>query len=69
MKSWILNSDFPQNVRVAQFFKCLTFQRVCVLFGTLEIHREVLHRPVSGYVPEEIWKKAGEHLNLITYTN
>lgn len=25
-----------------------------------EIHRELLHRPVSGYVPEEIWKKAGE---------
>lgn len=20
----------------------------------------MLHRPVSGYVPEEIWKKAGE---------
>lgn len=25
-----------------------------------EIHREMLPRPVSGYVPEEIWKKAGE---------
>uniref|UniRef100_A0A674NM10 RUNX1 partner transcriptional co-repressor 1 n=1 Tax=Takifugu rubripes TaxID=31033 RepID=A0A674NM10_TAKRU len=24
-----------------------------------EIHREMLPRPVSGYVPEEIWKKAG----------
>ncbi|XP_016896681.1 protein CBFA2T1 isoform X1 [Cynoglossus semilaevis] len=24
-----------------------------------EIHRELMHRPVSGYVPEEIWKKAG----------
>ncbi|TSK28202.1 Protein CBFA2T1 [Bagarius yarrelli] len=24
-----------------------------------EIHRDVIHRPVSGYVPEEIWKKAG----------
>lgn len=30
---------------------------VCV---SPEIHRELLHRPVSGYVPEEIWKKAGE---------
>ncbi|MED6268609.1 Protein CBFA2T1 [Characodon lateralis] len=28
--------------------------------ATSEIHRELLHRPVSGYVPEEIWKKAGE---------
>ncbi|KAM7384235.1 hypothetical protein PAMA_011533 [Pampus argenteus] len=27
--------------------------------ATPEIHRELLHRPVSGYVPEEIWKKAG----------
>ncbi|KAK5603190.1 Protein CBFA2T1 [Crenichthys baileyi] len=26
--------------------------------ATSEIHRELLHRPVSGYVPEEIWKKA-----------
>nr|XP_057903876.1 protein CBFA2T1 isoform X2 [Doryrhamphus excisus] len=26
---------------------------------TSDIHRELLHRPVSGYVPEEIWKKAG----------
>ncbi|XP_077447362.1 protein CBFA2T1 isoform X2 [Stigmatopora argus] len=27
--------------------------------ATSDIHRELLHRPVSGYVPEEIWKKAG----------
>ncbi|KAJ8785202.1 hypothetical protein J1605_007758 [Eschrichtius robustus] len=25
----------------------------------LDAHREFLHRPASGYVPEEIWKKAG----------
>ncbi|KPP71123.1 hypothetical protein Z043_109987 [Scleropages formosus] len=25
-----------------------------------EIHRELLHRPLSGYMPEEIWKKAGK---------
>ncbi|OXB75872.1 UNVERIFIED_CONTAM: hypothetical protein H355_016627 [Colinus virginianus] len=25
----------------------------------MESHREFLHRPASGYVPEEIWKKAG----------
>ncbi|KAF7686154.1 hypothetical protein HF521_015516 [Silurus meridionalis] len=30
-----------------------------------EIHREVLHRPVSGYVPEEIWKKAEEAVNEV----
>ncbi|KAJ3593322.1 hypothetical protein NHX12_005657 [Muraenolepis orangiensis] len=24
-----------------------------------EIHRDFLHRPVSGYLPEEIWRKAG----------
>lgn len=36
------------------------FYSVCVS----EIHREGLHRPVSGYVPEEIWKKAGEQFNL-----
>ncbi|XP_019751513.1 protein CBFA2T1, partial [Hippocampus comes] len=29
-----------------------------------DIHRELLHRPVSGYVPEEIWKKAGEFLHI-----
>ncbi|XP_019469693.1 protein CBFA2T1 [Meleagris gallopavo] len=28
---------------------------------TLESHREFLHRPASGYVPEEIWKKAGKN--------
>ncbi len=40
---------------------------LCVCF-TPEIHRELLHRPVSGYVPEEIWKKAGEPPNLNTHT-
>uniref|UniRef100_A0A669BKS5 RUNX1 partner transcriptional co-repressor 1 n=2 Tax=Oreochromis TaxID=8139 RepID=A0A669BKS5_ORENI len=30
-----------------------------------EIHRELLHRPVSGYVPEEIWKKAEEAVNEV----
>ncbi|KAI2652773.1 Protein CBFA2T1 [Labeo rohita] len=29
------------------------------------IHRELLHRPVSGYVPEEIWKKAEEAVNEV----
>lgn len=27
----------------------------------LDAHREFLHRPASGYVPEEIWKKAGKN--------
>uniref|UniRef100_A0AAR2LPB2 MYND-type domain-containing protein n=1 Tax=Pygocentrus nattereri TaxID=42514 RepID=A0AAR2LPB2_PYGNA len=30
-----------------------------------KIHRELLHRPVSGYVPEEIWKKAEEAVNEV----
>lgn len=34
---------------------------ICDFHDSPEIHRELLHRPVSGYVPEEIWKKAGEH--------
>ncbi|XP_046897458.1 protein CBFA2T3 isoform X3 [Hypomesus transpacificus] len=25
----------------------------------IEIHRDFLHRPASGYLPEEIWRKAG----------
>uniref|UniRef100_A0A672S7V0 Protein CBFA2T1 n=1 Tax=Sinocyclocheilus grahami TaxID=75366 RepID=A0A672S7V0_SINGR len=29
------------------------------------VHRELLHRPVSGYVPEEIWKKAEEAVNEV----
>ncbi|KFP90794.1 Protein CBFA2T1, partial [Apaloderma vittatum] len=32
---------------------------------TLESHREFLHRPTSGYVPEEIWKKAEEAVNEV----
>ncbi|XP_061122449.1 protein CBFA2T1 isoform X2 [Syngnathus typhle] len=32
---------------------------------TTDIHRELLHRPVSGYVPEEIWKKAEEAVNEV----
>nr|XP_033789123.1 protein CBFA2T1 isoform X6 [Geotrypetes seraphini] len=31
----------------------------------LESHREFLHRPASGYVPEEIWKKAEEAVNEV----
>uniref|UniRef100_W5KW24 RUNX1 partner transcriptional co-repressor 1 n=1 Tax=Astyanax mexicanus TaxID=7994 RepID=W5KW24_ASTMX len=30
-----------------------------------KIHRELLHRPGSGYVPEEIWKKAEEAVNEV----
>ncbi|XP_062302134.1 protein CBFA2T1 isoform X2 [Osmerus eperlanus] len=33
--------------------------------ATPEIHRELMHRPVSGYVPEEIWKKAEEAVNEV----
>nr|XP_046181203.1 protein CBFA2T1 isoform X2 [Oncorhynchus gorbuscha] len=33
---------------------------------TTEIHRDLLHRPVTtGYVPEEIWKKAEEAVNEV----
>ncbi|XP_069477447.1 protein CBFA2T1 isoform X2 [Ambystoma mexicanum] len=31
----------------------------------IESHREFLHRPASGYVPEEIWKKAEEAVNEV----
>ncbi|XP_074172417.1 protein CBFA2T1 isoform X2 [Rhinolophus sinicus] len=31
----------------------------------LDAHREFLHRPASGYVPEEIWKKAEEAVNEV----
>ncbi|RMC15174.1 hypothetical protein DUI87_07356 [Hirundo rustica rustica] len=36
-----------------------------VLCNTSESHREFLHRPASGYVPEEIWKKAEEAVNEV----
>uniref|UniRef100_A0A674A0K1 RUNX1 partner transcriptional co-repressor 1 n=1 Tax=Salmo trutta TaxID=8032 RepID=A0A674A0K1_SALTR len=33
---------------------------------TTDIHRDLLHRPVTtGYVPEEIWKKAEEAVNEV----
>nr|XP_006641277.2 PREDICTED: protein CBFA2T3 isoform X2 [Lepisosteus oculatus] len=32
---------------------------------TLEIHRDFLHRPPSGYMPEEIWRKAEEAVNEV----
>ncbi|XP_023104368.1 protein CBFA2T1 isoform X5 [Prionailurus viverrinus] len=31
----------------------------------MDAHREFLHRPASGYVPEEIWKKAEEAVNEV----
>ncbi|XP_057694577.1 protein CBFA2T3 isoform X9 [Corythoichthys intestinalis] len=30
-----------------------------------EIHRDFLHRPPSGYLPEEIWRKAEEAVNEV----
>ncbi|XP_015240178.1 PREDICTED: protein CBFA2T3 isoform X5 [Cyprinodon variegatus] len=30
-----------------------------------EIHRDFLHRPSSGYLPEEIWRKAEEAVNEV----
>ncbi|XP_029936633.1 protein CBFA2T3 isoform X2 [Myripristis murdjan] len=31
----------------------------------IEIHRDFLHRPASGYLPEEIWRKAEEAVNEV----
>ncbi|KAG1941404.1 protein CBFA2T1 [Pimephales promelas] len=31
----------------------------------IEIHRDFLHRPPSGYLPEEIWRKAEEAVNEV----
>nr|XP_055072448.1 protein CBFA2T3 isoform X2 [Misgurnus anguillicaudatus] len=31
----------------------------------LDIHRDFLHRPASGYLPEEIWRKAEEAVNEV----
>ncbi|MBZ3886611.1 Protein CBFA2T1 [Sciurus carolinensis] len=31
----------------------------------LDAHQEFLHRPASGFVPEEIWKKAEEAVNEV----
>lgn len=48
-----------------QFYSHLHYVKIFILVLACvfpEIHRELLHRPVSGYVPEEIWKKAGELL-------
>uniref|UniRef100_W5MB46 CBFA2/RUNX1 partner transcriptional co-repressor 3 n=1 Tax=Lepisosteus oculatus TaxID=7918 RepID=W5MB46_LEPOC len=33
--------------------------------SALEIHRDFLHRPPSGYMPEEIWRKAEEAVNEV----
>ena len=33
---------------------------VCACLCVSEIHRDFLHRPPSGYLPEEIWRKAGK---------
>ncbi|XP_038825512.1 protein CBFA2T3-like [Salvelinus namaycush] len=38
------SSNTPNNVETQQ---------------PIEIHRDFLHRPASGYLPEEIWRKAG----------
>uniref|UniRef100_A0A4W5NAS7 CBFA2/RUNX1 partner transcriptional co-repressor 3 n=1 Tax=Hucho hucho TaxID=62062 RepID=A0A4W5NAS7_9TELE len=33
--------------------------------GQPQIHRDFLHRPASGYLPEEIWRKAEEAVNEV----
>uniref|UniRef100_A0A667X1E1 CBFA2/RUNX1 partner transcriptional co-repressor 3 n=1 Tax=Myripristis murdjan TaxID=586833 RepID=A0A667X1E1_9TELE len=33
--------------------------------GQHQIHRDFLHRPASGYLPEEIWRKAEEAVNEV----
>ncbi|KAM3877312.1 protein CBFA2T1 isoform 2-T2 [Diretmus argenteus] len=37
----------------------------CVSACVSEIHRDFLHRPASGYLPEEIWRKAEEAVNEV----
>ena len=58
-------NSLRQNAGLKQRFSDYQALFVC---ASPEIHRELLHRPVSGYVPEEIWKKAGEPA-LITQTH
>lgn len=41
---------------------------VCVCVCVAEIHRDFLHRPPSGYLPEEIWRKAGKS-HTLTHTH
>lgn len=36
--------------------------KVPVSLCMTDIHRDFLHRPPSGYLPEEIWRKAGTSL-------
>uniref|UniRef100_A0A3B4YZI5 CBFA2/RUNX1 partner transcriptional co-repressor 3 n=1 Tax=Seriola lalandi dorsalis TaxID=1841481 RepID=A0A3B4YZI5_SERLL len=40
-------------------------QHLCVCVCVSEIHRDFLHRPPSGYLPEEIWRKAEEAVNEV----
>nr|XP_023993275.1 protein CBFA2T3-like [Salvelinus alpinus] len=44
------SSNTPNNVETQQ---------------PIEIHRDFLHRPASGYLPEEIWRKAEEAVNEV----
>uniref|UniRef100_A0A3Q3EHS0 CBFA2/RUNX1 partner transcriptional co-repressor 3 n=1 Tax=Kryptolebias marmoratus TaxID=37003 RepID=A0A3Q3EHS0_KRYMA len=37
----------------------------CACASVSEIHRDFLHRPPSGYLPEEIWRKAEEAVNEV----
>uniref|UniRef100_A0A8C9XTM8 CBFA2/RUNX1 partner transcriptional co-repressor 3 n=1 Tax=Sander lucioperca TaxID=283035 RepID=A0A8C9XTM8_SANLU len=40
-------------------------QHSCACLCVSEIHRDFLHRPPSGYLPEEIWRKAEEAVNEV----
>uniref|UniRef100_A0A3Q1FV56 CBFA2/RUNX1 partner transcriptional co-repressor 3 n=1 Tax=Acanthochromis polyacanthus TaxID=80966 RepID=A0A3Q1FV56_9TELE len=40
-------------------------QHLCACVCVAEIHRDFLHRPPSGYLPEEIWRKAEEAVNEV----
>ncbi|KAF0043103.1 hypothetical protein F2P81_004440 [Scophthalmus maximus] len=48
-----------ESVTVLRVTECVP--RMCVS----EIHRDFLHRPPSGYLPEEIWRKAEEAVNEV----
>lgn len=58
-----LVSCLDDNIMIYQLFWLgkieFIVNEVSFVFFFTDIHRELLHRPVSGYVPEEIWKKAG----------
>uniref|UniRef100_A0A673GC71 Protein CBFA2T3-like n=1 Tax=Sinocyclocheilus rhinocerous TaxID=307959 RepID=A0A673GC71_9TELE len=65
MNHWIRRYSDVEDMKKGGSSTQCHVRETSKICSTIEIHRDFLHRPPSGYLPEEIWRKAEEAVNEV----